>query len=55
MVLGLRIGAGAATSGAGTGAPAAPALATGYLNHGFSAWFKTLLGTSEFFKNFLSN
>ena len=29
MMMGLRIGAGAATSGAGTGAPAAPALATG--------------------------
>ena len=29
MVLGLRLGAGAAISGAGAGAPVAPALATG--------------------------
>ena len=29
MVLGLRFGAGAATSGAGAGAPVAPVLATG--------------------------
>ena len=32
MVLGLRFGAGAATSDAGAGAPVAPALATGLLS-----------------------
>ena len=34
MMLGLRFGAGAATSGAGAGAPVAPALATGLAYNG---------------------